>query len=253
MKALLEVRGLTKHYAGFALENLCFSLVPGRILGLIGVNGAGKSTAFRCMLNLSRPDAGSVSMFGRDFYREEMQCKQEIGVVFGDVDMYPLKRLETITAAVRRFYRNWDSAQYEGWMHRFGLEKKKTFRSLSSGMKTKYLLTLALSHRPRLLLLDEPTSGLDPVSRDELLHIFRDIVREGECSILFSTHITSDLEHCADDIAYLQNGQLIACADKAAFLHLFEALRTPEDAAPLSLEEIMLRTERKNNWDATLV
>ena len=120
-------------------------------------------------------------------------------------------------------------------------------------MKTKYLLTLALSHRPRLLLLDEPTSGLDPVSRDELLHIFRDIVREGECSILFSTHITSDLEHCADDIAYLQNGQLIACADKAAFLHLFEALRTPEDAAPLSLEEIMLRTERKNNWDATLV
>lgn len=92
----------------------------------------------------------------------------------------------------------------------------------------------------------------DPVSRDELLHIFRDIVREGECSILFSTHITSDLERCADDIAYLQNGQLIACADKAAFLHLFEALRTPEDAAPLSLEEIMLRTERKN-WDATLV
>ena len=125
MKALLEVRGLTKHYAGFALENLCFSLAPGRILGLIGANGAGKSTAFRCMLNLSRPDAGSVSMFGRDFYREEMQCKQEIGVVFGDVDMYPLKRLETITAAVRRFYRNWDSAQYEGWMHRFGLEKKK--------------------------------------------------------------------------------------------------------------------------------
>ena len=178
MKALLEVRGLTKHYAGFALENLCFSLAPGRILGLIGANGAGKSTAFRCMLNLSRPDAGSVSMFGRDFYREEMQCKQEIGVVFGDVDMYPLKRLETITAAVRRFYRNWDSAQYEGWMHRFGLEKKKTFRSLSSGMKTKYLLTLALSHRPRLLFLDEPTSGLDPVSRDELLHIFRDIVRE---------------------------------------------------------------------------
>ena len=120
-------------------------------------------------------------------------------------------------------------------------------------MKTKYLLTLALSHRPRLLLLDEPTSGLDPVSRDELLHIFRDIVREGKCSILFSTHITSDLERCADDIAYLQIGQLIACADKAAFLHLFEALRTPEDAAPLSLEEIMLRTERKNNWDATLV
>ena len=127
--------------------------------------------------------------------------------------MYPLKRLETITAAVRRFYRNWDSAQYEGWMHRFGLEKKKTFRSLSSGMKTKYLLTLALSHRPRLLLLDEPTSGLDPVSRDELLHIFRDIVARESAPFSFH-HITSDLERCVDDIAYLQNGRLIACADR---------------------------------------
>ena len=115
-------------------------------------------------------------------------------------------------------------------------------------MKVKYLLALALSHHAELLILDEPTSGLDPVSREELLHIFRQIVKSENCSILFSTHITSDLDRCADDITYIQSGRVLQSADKNTFLSSFEHLRTPEDAGPLTLEEIMLRTER-SEWD----
>ena len=170
-------------------------------------------------------------------------CKQNIGVVFGGIDFYPLKTLSAITAVTRRFYKNWDQKRYEDYLRQFSLDESKQFRSLSNGMKVKYLLALALSHHAALYLLDEPTSGLDPVSRNEILHIFTRIVKDGKRSVLFSTHITSDLDRCADDITYIQNGTVLKSADKKTFLHSFEHLRTAGDSSPLSLEEIMLRTE----------
>ena len=168
--------------------------------------------------------------------------------MFGGIDFYPLKKLSAITAVTRNFYTNWDEAQYQTYLQRFALEEGKKFKELSNGMKVKYLLALALSHHAELLLLDEPTSGLDPVSREELLHIFRQIVQNEPCSILFSTHITSDLDRCADDITYIQNGRVLQSADKETFLRSFDHLKTPEDTGPLTLEEIMLRTER-SAWD----
>ena len=138
--------------------------------------------------------------------------------------------------------------RYQKYIKRFALVESKRFKELSNGMKVKYLLALALSHHAELLILDEPTSGLDPVSREELLHIFRQTVRNENCSILFSTHITSDLDKCADDITYIQNGRVLESADKDTFLRSFEHLKTPEDTGPLTLEEIMLRTER-SEWD----
>ena len=175
-------------------------------------------------------------------------CKQRIGVVFGGIDFYPLKKLSTITAVTQKFYTNWDQAQYQKYIKHFSLNESKKFKELSSGMKVKYLLALALSHHAELLILDEPTSGLDPVSREELLHIFRKIVKSEKCSILFSTHITSDLDRCTDDITYIQNGRVLQSADKDTFLRSFEHLKTPDDTGPLTLEEIMLRTER-SEWD----
>ena len=183
-------------------------------------------------------------MFGKDFFQNEKECKQKIGVVFGGIDFYPLKKLSSITNVTRKFYPHWDQQKYERYLLQFSLDEEKQFRALSNGMKVKYLLALALSNHAQLYLLDEPTSGLDPVSRDEILHIFTRIVKDGNRSILFSTHITSDLDRCADDITYIQNGRVLKSADKETFLRSFDHLKTPKDALPLTLEEIMLRTER---------
>lgn len=248
MKAVLNVRSINKRYPGFALENVTFSLAPNRIMGLIGKNGAGKSTTLKAILNMVSPESGSVTMFQKDFYQYEKECKQRIGVVFGGTDFYPLKKLSAITAITKKFYTNWDQAQYQKYIGRFVLDESKKFKELSNGMKVKYLLALALSHHAELLILDEPTSGLDPVSREELLHIFRQIVKSENCSILFSTHITSDLDRCTDDITYIRNGQVLLSADKDTFLHSFEHLKNPTYTRPLTLEEIMLRTER-SEWD----
>lgn len=248
MKTVLDVRDIGKRYPGFTLEHVSFSLAPHRIMGLIGKNGAGKSTTFKAILNMVKPDSGSVTLFQKDFSRHEKECKERIGVVFGGVDFYPLKKLSAITAVTRTFYADWDQERYQKYIRRFALDERKKYKELSRGMKVKYLLALALSHHAELLILDEPTSGLDPVSREELLQIFRQIVKSETCSILFSTHITSDLDKCADDITYIQNGRVLQSADKETFLQSFAHLKTPQDAGPLTLEEIMLRTER-SEWD----
>lgn len=248
MEAVLSVQGLYKRYPGFVLEDVSFSLAPKHIMGLIGKNGAGKSTTLKSILNMVSPESGSVEIFQKDFIHYEKECKQRIGVVFGGIDFYPLKKLSAITAVTQKFYTDWDQEQYQKYIKRFALDESKKFKELSNGMKVKYLLALALTHHAELLILDEPTSGLDPVSREELLHIFRQIVKNENCSILFSTHITSDLDKCADDITYIQNGRVLKSADKDTFLRSFEHLKTPKDMGPLTLEEIMLRTER-SEWD----
>lgn len=248
MDALLKIEGLCKRYPGFALEDVSFSLAAGRIMGLIGKNGAGKSTTLKAALNMVSPQSGSVTIFGQDFYRHEKECRQRVGVVFGGIDFYPLKRLSAITAVTRRFHADWDEERYRAYLRRFSLDESRKFKELSNGMKVKYLLAMALSHRAELLILDEPTSGLDPVSREELTRIFRHIVKTEGCAILFSTHITSDLDRCADDITYIQNGRVLQSADRETFLRSFDHLKTPEDTGPLTLEDIMLRTER-SGWD----
>ncbi|MDR0928483.1 MAG: ABC transporter ATP-binding protein [Oscillospiraceae bacterium] len=244
MANLLSVQGLTKRYPSFTLSDVSFALPAGRIMGLIGKNGAGKTTTLKCMLNMVRADSGRTEMFGMDFIENEAACKQKIGVVLGEMDFYKQKNLASITAVTKRFYKEWDNTAYEKYLRAFSLDPQKRVKELSSGMKVKYRLALALSHQARLLILDEPTSGLDPVSRHDLLDLFRHLVQSGERSILFSTHITTDLEKCADDIAYIKDGKLIKAAEKTAFIDAFQYLKEPGEAAPLSLDEIMIRMER---------
>ena len=204
----LAVDGLTKTYPSFTLDHMSFTLGRGRIMGLIGKNGAGKSTTIKSILHLVSPDSGHVEVLGMDMADQEAACKQAMGVVLGGAGFYQHKKLSAITAVTSRFYR----AAYERYLREFELDPGKQIRELSTGMQVKYQLALALSHRAELLILDEPTSGLDPVSRDELLELFQALAAGGERSILFSTHITSDLDRCADDITYIKDGRVRAAA-----------------------------------------
>lgn len=206
---VLKVKGLCKTYPAFTLDHVSFHVGRGRICGFIGRNGAGKSTTLGSLTGLVHPDAGEARFFGMELRGNETAVKRRTGFVSSGVNYYPNRKLRTITSVTRAFYPDWDEAAYERYMKLFHLDEAKTPAQLSAGMKVKYALALALSHRAELLILDEPTSGLDPVSRDELLDIFMQLSSEGK-SILFSTHITSDLDKCADDIVYIQRGRILA-------------------------------------------
>ncbi len=223
--ALLEVEGLTKRYPGFTLDSVSFRLETGYIMGFIGRNGAGKTTTLKSMLGLAHADAGSVRIDGTEYREDEHLAKQKLGVAFGGVDYYPRARLSDIARVTRRFYEAWDETQYRALLQRFQLDEKKRVRELSQGMKVKFSLALALSHNAKLLLLDEPTSGLDPVSREELIELLQHIVEDGEHSILFSTHITSDLEKCADYITYIRGGRIAASTDLDSFKSEYRLVR----------------------------
>lgn len=234
MERILNVENLGKKYAKFALENVSFSIERGSITGFIGRNGAGKTTTLKCLLNLVHSDNGKIEYFGLDLHTNENDIKQRIGFSSGGVDYYPRTTLRKIAKVTSTFYDNWNEQAYERYLKEFGLDENKKVKELSEGMKVKFNLTLALSHNAELLILDEPTSGLDPVSRDELLTIFKNLASEG-ISILFSTHITSDLDKCADHITYIKNGKIVDSLPKDEFIEKFGGG---------NLEDIMLRIEK---------
>ncbi len=254
-------------------------------MGFIGRNGAGKTTTIKAVLNLIHADGGTVLFEGQDLWANEAASKTQIGLVLGEFNYYKRKKLKTIATVTKGFYEDWDEAMYESLMKRFSLDPEKKVSELSQGMRVKFALALALSHRAKLLILDEPTSGLDPVSRDELLDIFRSIIEDGEHSILFSTHIISDLEKCADYITYIKNGRILVSTDADSFRNAyrlvsgeaeqlpkvrdrlvgfrahafgFTGLMRAEDAehaeglkiAPADMESIMIYTEKEDGHES---
>lgn len=237
----LEVRNLCKVYPAFTLQDVSFTVPAGSVTGLVGRNGAGKSTTLKSLLGLVHPDGGEVRFCGMDTTENEKAFKEQIGVVLGGIDFYPKKKLKTITAVTKKFYVNWDEEAYRRYMALFALDEQKRVDQLSNGMRVKYLVALALSHGARLLILDEPTSGLDPVSRDELVQLFKALVADGQRSVLFSTHITSDLEKCADAIVYIKDGKVYQAASMQEFMS------TNADKGA-TLEDIIVAIERRA-WD----
>jgi len=225
---VLSVRDLCKRYPQFELQNVNFTVRPGEIMGFIGRNGAGKTTTLKALLNIVHPDGGEAVFFGLPFSQNELAVKQRVGFVSGGVDYYVRKKLRVITGVTRSFFPDWDEAAYRRYLRAFDLDENKTPRQLSAGMRVKYSLALALSHHAELLILDEPTSGLDPVSRDDLLDVFLSLTREG-ASILFSTHITSDLEKCADRLTYIHNGRILASEALETFTGRYRALSLTQE------------------------
>lgn len=250
---ILEVQGLSKAYAQFKLNNVSFSLEEGHIVGFIGRNGAGKTTTLKSILNIVHPDAGSVRFFGEPYAEHEQQSKQRLGFVSGGINYYPKKKLRAIAAVCADFYPTWDGEKYREYLRRFALDENKTPSELSEGMKVKFSLALALSHRAELLLLDEPTSGLDPVSRDELLDIFLQLAEKEKVTILFSTHITSDLDKCADDILYIKQGEIFDFCPLDDFLHKFRLVTCTGGQGADAHSDLFLGTSRSRSGYTALV
>ena len=214
---ILQVENLSKTYPTFKLDNVSFSLEKGYIMGFIGRNGAGKTTTLKSMLKFVHPDSGKVSINGFDIEKDEFSVKNSIGFVSGLDGFYNSKKIKQVTDITKKFFSNWSDESYRNLLEKFNLDENKFIKNLSAGMKVKYQLAIAMSHDARLLILDEPTSGLDPVSRDELVILFQDYVADGEHSILFSTHVISDLEKCADYITYIKKGKILDSCDVVSF------------------------------------
>ena len=243
---MLKVSNLCKKYEKFYLDHVSFSLDEGYIMGFIGSNGAGKTTTLKGILNLIHTDNGEVSVLGKPFSENELEFKQDIAFMTGGCDYYLKKKVKTVADTVSRFYRNWDDNGYEKLLKRFEIDPDKKIAELSQGMRVKFSLSLALSHKARLIILDEPTSGLDPVARDDMLELFQELIEDGNRSILFSTHITSDLEKCADYITYINNGRIIESSSKDELLDSYRIVNGSEEE--LSRIESELVSFKRNSF-----
>lgn len=210
----IEIKDLCKSYAGFSLDHLNLSLPSGCIMGLIGENGAGKSTTIKLILEMIERDSGTIALFGQDNRENMSRLKEDIGVVLDEVGIPSCLTARQVGRVMKNTFRNWDEQAFDGYLRRMSVPDYKPFKDFSRGMKMKLGIAIALSHHAKLLILDEATSGLDPVVRDEILDIFSEFTREEHHAILISSHIVSDLEKICDYIAFLHKGRLLLCEEK---------------------------------------
>ena len=224
MAAILEVKNLTKHYDGFTLDHVSFQVPGGCIMGLVGENGAGKSTTIKAILDLVHKDEGTVTFWGRELSGSS-DLKEDIGVVFDGISFYETLTPVQVGRILGAAYRRWDDRLYKQYLERFSIPKEKEIKGLSKGMKAKLSIAAALSHRPKFLIMDEATSGLDPVMRDDMLDVFLEFVQDEEHSILMSSHITTDLEKVADYITFIHQGKLLFCKSKDELRYQYGIVR----------------------------
>lgn len=246
---ILEIKNLTKQYPGFLLDSISLSIPKGSIMGLIGENGAGKSTTIKSALGLIRKDGGTITFWGQEL-SEVRQLKEDIGVVFDSVNFY-----ETLTPAktgnvLAASYKQWNSGQYKNYLERFKLPADEEIKTFSKGMKTKLCIAAALSHAPKLLILDEATSGLDPVMRDDILDVFLEFVQDEEHSILMSSHISTDLEKVADYIAFIHKGKLLFCKTKDELRYHYGIMRCrTEEFHNMDKSDILAYRKEDYQWN----
>lgn len=244
MDNYLEVNHLSKTFENFQLQDISFSLPKGYIMGLVGPNGSGKTTTIKLILNMLKRDNGKVKILGLDNITEEQAAKKNLGIVFDSNYFSDNWKVSQVEKSLSAFYQNWDAPRFAKLLDRFYIPTSKKVKELSKGMQMKLMLACAFSYGAKLLILDEPTSGLDPVSRDELLNILAEYIEDGEHSVLFSTHITSDLERAADYITYINYGELFFSGGKDEFIDMFRIVRggREELSTELSQKLFGLRT-----------
>ncbi len=240
MENVIEINGLSKRYQKFALDNVTLNVPMGSVMGFIGANGAGKSTTIKGILGLYKRDGGEVKVFGEDSEKMSNETREKIGVVF---DTMPFPKNLTVTMLDKVFsgiYKSWDSEKFFAYITRFELPLKKKLSSFSRGMEMRLSIAAALSHNPSLLVLDEPTGALDPVMRSEILDIFLEFMQDETHSILMSTHITSDLEHIADYICFINKGKIVFTEERNEMLEKYRIMKcTEEDLQQLDKADII--------------
>lgn len=245
MTDILNVAGLTKCFDGFTLNNISFRLQPGYIMGLVGPNGSGKTTTIKLIMNMMKKDKGAININGYDSVKGEVEAKELIGYVSDECMFVEDWKTDDVKKTLALYYKKFDETQFERYIDDFDLPRGRKIKDFSKGMKTKLMLAAALSHDTKLLLLDEPTSGLDPVIRTELLDILQEYIVGGNRSVLFSTHITTDLEKVADYITFINDGNLVFSMDKDSVLETYSVVKgSPESFN--SVKEILIgcRTNR---------
>ena len=250
----LEIKNLTKSYPGFTLDNLNLTLPSGCIMGLIGENGAGKSTTIRLILDMIHKDNGSITILGKDNTDSIELTKEDIGVVMDEVGIPECLTVKQVGNVMKHTFRNWDDTEYTRLVQKLALPDKKQFKEFSRGMKMKLGIAIALSHNAKLLILDEATSGLDPVVRDEVVEMFSDFTRDENHSILISSHIVSDLEKLCDYVAFLHNGKLLLCEEKDQLLAEYGLIHcTSEELQNLPAEAIKYKKENPYGIEAMVL
>lgn len=247
----LEIKNLTKSYPGFTLDNLTLTLPEGCIMGLIGENGAGKSTTIKLILNMIRKDSGTIAVLGHGSEEPIELVKEDIGVVTDEAGIPECLTAVQVGKIMKHTFRNWDEAEYARLIKKLGLPDKKPFGEFSRGMKMKLAIAAAMSHNSRLLILDEATSGLDPVVRDEVVEMFIDFTRDEKHSILISSHIVSDLEKLCDYVAFLHRGKLLLCEEKDRLLEEYGLIHcTAEELKQLPAEAVRYKKENPYGAEA---
>lgn len=251
MKNAIEVKDLVKKYGdGFKLGPMDIEIPSGIIVGMIGENGAGKTTFIKSILKIIKKDQGSIKIFDKDIDQEEVKIKENIGVVLDDMFFPEILNANDINSSMKDIYTSWDEDLFYNYLKEFDLPRNKTIKSLSKGMRKKLEIITALSHRPMLLILDEPTSSLDPVVRTEILDLFLKFIQDENHTILLSTHITTDLEHVADKIIFIDKGKKILDEDKDSIIDNYGILKCDsKDFDKIEKEDIIRYKKNKYNYD----
>lgn len=244
MNNILEVTALRKSYSDFTLENVSFTIPEGCIAGFIGVNGAGKTTTIKAILGLIQKTSGTVKIFGQDMDRNAQQIRNRIGVVLDEGNFYNDLTMHEMKSIIAPAYSGWREKDYKNHMERFSLNPRQKIGTLSKGMRMKFALALALSHQADLLIMDEPTGGLDPLIRSELLEIMKDYMQQGSKGMLFSTHITSDLDKVADLLILIHNGKILFQMEKDALLDNYRVVKGDHRALNEQNENLFLNIQR---------
>ena len=240
---VIEIKGVTKNYGDFKLDNISFAVPEGSVCGFIGQNGAGKTTTIRLILDAINRDVGEIYLFGKSIDKDSASLREDIGVVFDEMGFHDFLTARQINTIMKNVYKNWNEEKYFEYLKRFSLPTKKACGSFSRGMRMKLQIAAALSHEAKLLIMDEPTSGLDPIVRNEMLQIFREYVIEEDHTILLSSHITGDLEKLADEVVFIDGGKIVLQGNKDEILEKHGILRCKKDELRAISESLIVSAE----------
>lgn len=252
MNNILEIKNLTKSYRDFKLNKVNLEIPTGYIMGLIGPNGAGKTTIIKSIMNLIKSDSGKIKIFNKSLKNYEEDIKQNIGFVYESEYFDETLTGKKMKNIIKLFYKNWKDSKFNKYCEIFNLDTKKRIKELSKGMKRKLALAIAFSHSPKLVILDEPTSGLDPVFRNNLMKNLMEIIEDGEASILYSTHIISDLEKIADYITYINNGNIVLSEEKDILLEQYKLIKGKNEYLEKIKPNLIAYKKNKHNFQALI-